>query len=358
MQPSEKHMKYHPIYNAYGAGDYLNNLRGEFFEIPQSLRSKWIRKSFQRTCLLALTGQSCLEKQRIPAGTKRILWFYDWNTLGDSIMDLSQRQYLSDRYQVDICMPSGPAELFTEDPAFEHVYTDINQCPKDYDFILLHDISSRSIGIKLRRYFMKPWASMIRHQQGEQYGRTALAAYRISQLLGESALVPRRPTLAMDYARISTGIRIAVALGGGDPRRIYNQWPALLNHIRQALPKETPLHFILIGSGQSAHEDLKSFSVDFLDQCCEVRLDLPNLFSLRDLMCSATHFLGCDSGLMHLAEALDKTGIALFGHIRPEWRLLPNSRLLTRFDPTSVNHMRPADIAMDFVKLIEQRKTS
>ena len=189
-------MKYHPIYNAYGAGDYLNNLRGEFYEIPASLRNKWRRKSCQRSLLLAMTGQSWLEQQRIPAGTKRILWFYDWNTLGDSIMDLSQRQYLADRYQVDICMPSGPAELFMGDRAFGKIYTDIKQCPDDYDFILLHDISSRSIGIKLRRYFSKPWASMIRHQQGEQYARSALSAYRFSQLLGAQL---RRPGLRGEF---------------------------------------------------------------------------------------------------------------------------------------------------------------
>lgn len=348
-------MKYHRIYNAYGAGDYLNNLRGEFDEIPAALRSKWERKSRQRAWLLMLTGQSCLEQQTIPDGVRKILWFYDWNTLGDSIMDLSQRQYLSDQYQVDICMPSGPAELFTGDRCFGHVYTDINQCPRDYDFILLHDISSRSIGIKLRRYFTKPWASMIRHQQGEQYGRTALSAYRFSQFLGESALVPLRPTLATHCAPCGSGIRIAVALGGGDPRRSYKQWPALLNQIRQALPIETPLYFILIGSGQPAHEDLKRFSADFLDRCCEVHLDLPNLASLRDVMCSATHFLGCDSGLMHLAEALDKPGVALFGRIRPEWRLLPDTRLHALFSMQSVNQIANNDILEGIVKQIQDQ---
>lgn len=352
-------MKYHRIYNAYGAGDYLNNLRGEFDEIPAALRSKWERKSRQRAWLLILTGQSFLEQQKIPAGVRKILWFYDWNTLGDSIMDLSQRQYLSDSYQVDICMPSGPAELFTGDPCFGHVYTDINQCPQDYDFILLHDISSRSIGIKLRRYFTKPWASMIRHQQGEQHARGALSAFRFGQLLGLPDLVPLRPTIASGCTQSNTQhIRVAVALGGGDPRRSYKQWPALLNQIRQAVPKETPLRFVLVGSGQPAHEDLKSFSADFLAQTCEVCLDLPNLLALRDVMCTANLFLGCDSGPMHLAEALNKPGVALFGHIRPEWRLLPDSHLQKRFDPTSVNNMAPADIAAEFVKLVEQRKTS
>lgn len=348
-------MKYHPIFNAYGAGDYLNNLRGEFYEIPQSLRSKWIRKSLQRTWLLALAGQTCLEKQRIPAGVKRILWFYDWNTLGDSIMDLSQRQHLSDRYQVDICMPSGPAVLFTGDRSFGHVYTDINQCPQDYDFILLHDISSRSMGIKLRRYFFKPWASMIRHQQGEQFARGALSAFRFAQLLGEPGLKPLRPTLATSCPQNSDkGIRVAVALGGGDPRRSYHRWPELLTRLQQDLAGVEQVKFVLLGLGAAMQDDLDKFSEEFLVAFCEIHKNLSGLRELRDVMCGATHFVGCDSGLMHLAEALDKPGIALFGHIRPEWRLLPESRLFGCFHLNTVNGIEPDLIAAEFVQTYQK----
>lgn len=344
-------MTYHPIYNAYGAGDYLNNLRGEFDEIPAALRRKWRRKSTQRSVLLALTGQTLLEQPHIPAGTKRILWFYDWNTLGDSIMDLSQRQYLADRYEVDICMPSGPAELFAGDPAFGRIYTEIEQCPDNYDFILLHDISSRSIGIKLRRYFLKPWASMIRHQQGEQYARTALTAFRLSQLL-KAELAPTRPNLAERCAMTSNHcIRVGVALGGGDPRRCYHKWPELLALIHQSVLGRAPIKFVLMGSGKAAQTDLNQFSNKFLDDMCEVRIDMPNLLALREVMCSVTHFVGCDSGLMHLAEALDKPGVALFGVIKPEWRLLPNSRLVPLFSEKTA---RQISIDKIFQALIPQ----
>lgn len=348
-------MSYHPIFNAYGAQGYLNNLRGEFNEIPQSLRDKWIRKSRQRKWLLAITGQNFLEKEQIPIGTQRILWFYDWNTVGDSIMDLSQRRYLADRFTIDICMPSGPAELFKGDAAFGAVYTDIDQCPDDYDFILLHDISSHSIGIKLRRYFTKPWASMIRHQQGEQYARSALSAFRFAQLLDLPELEPVRPTLAIGCPQCDgENIRVVVALGGGDPRRRYNGWPDLLIRIRQLLPN-TRLQFILVGAGKPAQDDLERFSTEFLANYCEVRLDLPNLIALRDVICSGTHFLGCDSGPMHLAEALDKPGVALFGHIRPEWRLFSGSRLVSWFDPRNVNNMKPYDIATEFIRVLHGR---
>lgn len=347
-------MKYHPIYNAYGAGDYLNNLRGEFYEIPASLRNKWRRKSCQRSLLLAMTGQSWLEQQRIPAGTKRILWFYDWNTLGDSIMDLSQRQYLADRYKVDICMPSGPAELFMGDRAFEKIYTDINQCPDDYDFILLHDISSRSMGIKLRRYFWKPWASMIRHQQGEQYARSALSAYRFSQFLG-AQLLPASPTVSdigITDAHSTPG-SVAVALGGGDPRRRINDWPALLQSLVDAHEaKGLPIQFTLMGSGEEARKDVEKLSADFLARYCRLALDQPDLTTLKRSMAENERFIGCDSGLMHLAEALSKPGVALFGHIRPEWRLLPASRLRPLFSETTVNTIPRQEVVNAFMSTI------
>lgn len=349
-------MKYHPIFNAYGAGDYLNNLRGEFYEIPQSLRSKWIRKSRQRTWLLAMTGQICLEKQRIPVGVKRILWFYDWNTLGDSIMDLSQRQHLADRFEVDICMPTGPAELFKGDATFSRVYTDIDQCPDDYDFILLHDISSRSIGIKLRKYFFKPWASMIRHQQGEQYGRSALSALRFGQLLDEK-LSPRPPSVSgagLSDIQVLPG-SVAVALGGGDPRRRINDWPVLLQPLVEAHEaRGLPIRFTLMGSGDEARKDLEKFDPNFLDRYCRLALNQPNLTTLKCVMAENESFIGCDSGLMHLAEALGKPGVALFGHIRPEWRLLPTSHLHPIFAQKTVNTIPTQGIVKAFMDTVPE----
>lgn len=345
--------RWHPIYNAFGFSDSFNNLKGEYRTIPKSLRRKWFRKYVQRELILLLTGQRLLQRKSIPRGAKRILWFYDWNTLGDCIMDLSQRCYLAERYQVDICMPSGPADLFEGDPAFHRIYRSIGDCPRNYDFILLHDISSTSIRIKLARYFLKPWASMINHQQGEQYSRVKFSAARLEQLLGRS-LEPLRPSLPAPTGTYSMPNRIAIALGGIDPRRHYRRWPELLRAIVDKLSPSVELRFALMGSGESAHKDLLAFSPEFIERYAEVELDQPNLSALKQAMTRCDYFIGCDSGLMHLAESLDKPGVALFGQIRPEWRLLPESGLHKVFDPYTVNNLDLDDIAVRFVQVCRE----
>lgn len=344
----------HPIYNAFGAGDYLNNLKGEYYGIHAALRRKWFVKYLRRAFMLAITGQTCLQKAAIPTDTSKILWFYDWNTLGDSIMDLSQRQALASRYQLDICMPKGPAELFQHDPAFAHVYTDINECPKDYDFILLHDISSTSIGIKLSKYPTKPWASMINHQQGEQQGRVALSAFRLSQLL-QTPIVPQRPTLSIQDSSQEEVMpnSVVVALGGIEHRRRILDWATVLDQIHTAaLQTGVELRFTLMGSGHEAAEDLASIPPEFVAQYCQVQLNFPNLTALKTAVLQHQYFVGCDSGLMHLAEALDKPGVALFGVIKPEWRLLANSRLGPLFDPVSVNNIPTDQIVAAFIRTL------
>lgn len=349
--------RWHPIYNAFGFSDRFDNLKGEYRTIPKSLSRKWFRKYVQRELILCLTGQIFLQRESIPRNVRRVLWFYDWNTLGDCIMDLSQRHYLAERYQVDICMPSGPADLFEGDPAFHRIYRNISDCPQDYDFILLHDISSTSIRIKLTRYFSKPWASMIKHQQGEQYSRILFSAARLEQLMGEP-MTASRPKLPVFSDVPSKPHRIAIALGGIDPRRRYERWPELLQAVVDKLDHTIEPRFVLMGSGEFAHNDLASFSPQFLERYADIELDQPDLSALKLAMSRCSYFIGCDSGLMHLAESLDKPGIALFGHIRPEWRLLPESRLLKLFDPFTVNNLSLDDVAVDFVRVFREGKAA
>ena len=338
------------IYNAIGQGDTLNNLRGEYQALPRATQKKWLRKALKRELLLYLTGQKLLQRQRLPDGALKMLWFYDSNPLGDSIMDLSQRFALPERVTLDAYIPNGPAELFTDDPRFNRIYTDLKDVPRDYDFILIHSISSTSLGTKLLHFFTTPWAATMNHQQGEQYSRVHFTAARLGQLLGRP-FHPIRPRLTAPEGATQRQRNVVVALGGEDARRRYQFWPEVLAQIVQQVGPDHAPRFTLMGSGAPAKEDLARFTPDFLKAYADVAFNLPNLAALKTAIARSGYFMGCDSGLMHLAEAYDKPGIALFGNIRPEWRLLPESKLLSLFEAATVNNLAPSDVAAQFVAI-------
>lgn len=143
----------------------------------------WFKKNILRQLWIIIAGQQRLQRQIIPPGTKRILWLYEWYMLGDCILSESQRQAL-EQYQIDICVPAGPLDVFENDPLFHRVYRNPRECPQDYDFILLNDINSRAIRYKLKRYKAAPWAAIINDPRQDAYTRLEFVSTRIRQLFG------------------------------------------------------------------------------------------------------------------------------------------------------------------------------
>ncbi|MCE1242920.1 glycosyltransferase family 9 protein [Oryzomicrobium sp.] len=348
---------HHPIYDALGVGAYLNDLEGEYRALSPGQRARQLKRVVERELLLRLTGQKWRQTKRLPAGTRRILWVYDWTTLGDSIMDLSQRFAFPDEIAIDLCITKGPAELFDGDSRFRHIYRRIEDCPRDYDFILLHCISTTSIKLKLRHYPRQPFATLLDHQQGERYARIDFAALRLERLLGH----PRQPPLPPRISpAVTDGIapqagHIAVALGGRDGRRRWRDWPGLLDALVRDWPPASPEpRFVLIGNGPSARDDLAAISAGFVERHCTVRLDLPDLAEAAREIQRCALFIGADGGLMHIAAALDKPGVALFAEIRPEWRLLPGNPLTPLYTPGAMADIPPAEIAATFIAAVQR----
>jgi hypothetical protein len=81
----------HPVYGLPFEGDVLNRLQDEWNDSPHGERRKRLRKVFQRDLGMLLTGQASWCVDRAPTTTRKVLWLYNWTTLGDSIMDLSAR---------------------------------------------------------------------------------------------------------------------------------------------------------------------------------------------------------------------------------------------------------------------------
>lgn len=255
------------IYRPLGLEGYANNLKAEFCGQPFWVKLKWWRGVVSRELTLWLSGQKFLQKNEFDLKDRpRILWIYDGLSIGDCIMDLSQRGELAKSAELDLCVTRAPRILFQHDPAFKNIVTRPEDCVGSYDFVLLHNISTSSIRLKRRFFPRAPFATMLNHQQGEMYDRVTYTWCRLKQLfnscfaVGET--VPRRPAIKLNCETPITPNYICVALGSVDQRRCYDFWPEVLQKIVDAWPAEMlPPRFALVGSGESAQKSLVGLSL-------------------------------------------------------------------------------------------------
>lgn len=158
---------------------------GNEVEQSQSL-GQWLQNGFkkyvQRDLILFLAGQFLLQKESAPKDAKKVLWFYDWHMLGDCIVSQQQVQMIAQSYQLDICVPTGPLDVFQANPMFRNVYQSVGECGRDYDFVILNDINSRSIRLKLKRYFKLPWTALVSELRFETYRQPDFVASRIEEI--------------------------------------------------------------------------------------------------------------------------------------------------------------------------------
>lgn len=331
----------------------MPGLEAEWADQPRSRRLKLLIKAAQREALLFLALQPPLRRTKLPTTTKKILWVYHWPTIGDSIMDLSQRYLLPAHVQVDLCIPHAPAMLWAKDDLFQRVFSDVDQCPTDYDFVILQDISSYTIKLKLRKFFFTPFFSVLEHLQGERFARMVWARDRLAALVGcdSQFLYPPKLHLGTTTTDVDpTHFDIALVLGGQDQRRIYDKWPTVVSSIIQTWPAELPPpRFQLLGQGESALENLRGFGCRLDEGICISHVNALTLSETAEVIRLSRSFLGADGGLMHIAAALQKPGLALFSGIQPEWRLHPASDLIGIGVDMPLRTLRAEQIAHEFV---------
>lgn len=303
----------------------------------------------KRTALMLLSGQQLLIANDAPQKVQKLLWYYDWATIGDSIMDLSQRFLIDPRISIDLCMPHGPLELFTGDDRFRRVVRSLNDCDARYDMVIVQSFSTKSILKKLQYHPFTPWFSIMGHRRDEHFSRIHLAYEQIARVFQpkhESG--PIEPTLRVpcQSAGRSSEFTISIAVGGGDKRRRFEDWATLIRLISSNWPKQAPSpRFVLLGAGKSAFEAVKAIR-DAVDcRHIDSYVDLPNITAAAELIGRSCFFVGADGGLMHIAAALGKPGVAMFCQIKPEWRLHAESKMRTVFAEQDINSIPTETIA-------------
>ncbi|SOE68941.1 Glycosyltransferase family 9 (heptosyltransferase) [Burkholderia sp. OK233] len=289
--------------------------------------------SVKRIALMLLSGQQLLIANAAPQKVKKILWYYDWATIGDSIMDLSQRLLIDPCISIDLCMPHGPAELFVRDARFRRVSRSLDDCDARYDMVIVQSLTTKTILKKIQYHPFTPWFSIMGHRRGENFSRIQLSYEQITRVFKsthESGPIAPTLTISDQGAGSAEMFTIAVAVGGGDKRRTYENWAMLIKQISSSWPKEAPSpRFILLGTGEIALDTVRAVRDDIACGHVESHVDLPNIAAAAELIKQSSFFIGADGGLMHIAAALGKPGVAIFCQIKPEWRLHSQSTIRT-----------------------------
>lgn len=166
---------------------------------------------------MVVSGQQFLMDRAASQAPRKILWYYDWGTIGDAIMDLSQRFLIPQDVSVDLCMPYGPIKLFAHDTRFRKVSNAISKCDSDYDLIIIQNLTTKALFKKIRHFPLTRFCTIMGHRRNEDFSRLQLSYDRLAQLVGfERSGGPVEPTIGLPFptARRPDAFQIVVAVGG------------------------------------------------------------------------------------------------------------------------------------------------
>jgi ADP-heptose:LPS heptosyltransferase len=307
------------------------HLHAEFAAWPAPRRRAIVRKALLREAAIALGGQRSLRLERATPGVRRVLWVYDWTTIGDAIMDLSARALLPPSIELDLLVRPALAPLFEHDRRFRRVCTGPAQCDGAYDLLLVQHLHSGVLGLQRRHFRAVPFVSVMGHLAGEMFSRIEFADRRLRQIFGLPDGAPTAPWLDLPSPTRLPADRfhLAVALGARDERRRYPHWRAALAALLDGWPADAPpltLHWIGTANARADRATLegdprlRSASVDHIERT--------SLLDTACLIAACDGFVGTDGGLMHIAAATQRPGVALFGAVPPRYRLLPGASVV------------------------------
>lgn len=322
-------------------------------------RIKLAKKYLHRYLALKASGQLRHEIKRIEKGM-RVLWLYTGKSnFGDAIMDMSGRGLLQDAgVQVDLLTLPKLHPVFCEDDIFGHVDFDVEKVrTRRYDAILLNEFNHPSIQLKSRYFKDTPFACLFQYFYGPDRNQTLFSFAAVNDVFGLGHTDAELDRLAKPYLRnapattdrvlpkIPSSPFVALAVGGIDANRTYDQWPALLESLDADDDPATPRHIVLLGSenGLGAAEAIR--------RCTFKRLRVVSLvgelslLEAREVVDQSGLFIGCDGGLMHAAHSTQTPSVSLFSCREPfHLRLTEGCRSIGIQSGDSVSAISPAAV--------------
>jgi len=331
------------------------------YEIPNYIKdfikqrvffSRWI-KYFKRYLFIILNSQKKLELSSILPAHQDILWInISAPSLGDSLMDLSSRVMLKGR-NVDLFTTENIASLYLSDEIFNNVYSSIEMAGiNSYDLVIIDSFSSRSIEVKCKIAPKVEFVGIYGYFNGPEVNRVLFSYHQMNNLLnyqksGEEIRFSAKTSISISKIdqdiinKINLPDRfIAIVLGGEWKYRTYKNWDKVIENI---LKKNNHLNIVLLGSENAnliADKILTQFANNnIFNYVAKYSFNqTTQIISLSDVL------LCCDGGLMHAANAFNKTVVPLFARLTPEMQLTDCINAFPLFDNLDVNNITSFDV--------------
>ena len=313
-------------------------------------------KYLKRYLYLYLNQQIKYEKKFISSDHKRILWINkSAPSLGDSLMDLSSRVLLQDR-EIDLLTDKKNKHIYTDDPIFNEVYTSAEGIDKKkYDLVILDSYSSRTIKLKIRALPFHEFVSIYGFFNGPEINRILFSFHRVNFLLRLNLSHMKINSLAFPSMNFSKPKNlklpqkfITLAVGGEWEYRTFKNWEEV---VKKLLNKYDQLLICLVGSKNGIDHALKIH--EFFPNRV---LNFVGKYSFKEtafIISRSKVFLGCDGGLLHVANSFRKITIPLFSRVEPELRMTEGMISFPIYDSLDVNNIKIDSIVYNFEEALK-----
>jgi len=318
-------------------------------QIKKPLR---IIKYIKRYLYMFLKKELINERDEILDSHRKILWINkSAPSLGDSLMDLSSRTLLESR-DIDLLTDKKNLPIYDNDLNFKNTFSEmVSLKGKVYDLIIIDSYSTRTIGLKNKLFSDTEFVSIFGFFNGPEVNRVLFSFHRMNNLLGRKM----SPSSIEKIARPSMSLinvksielpnkYIVISVGGEWEYRTYQFWPEVVKLI---LNKFKNINIVLVGS-----ENGKDYVNSIISKCSKDRvLDCVGKYSFKEtakIISKCDVFIGCDGGLMHVANCFQRILVPLFARLEPSMQLTESILAFPVFDYDNVNNIPISAIIRNF----------
>ena len=300
------------------------------------------------------------EKDKISDSHKKILWINkSAPSLGDSLMDLSSRVLIESK-NIDLLTDKKNSFIYENDDIFKDTFHETRDLlGKVYDLIILDSYSTRTIRLKNKLFPNTDFVSMFGFFNGPEVNRVLFSFHRLNNLLGKeipSAEIENIARPSMSITNVKSiklpNDYIAIALGGEWEYRTYKYWTELVTII---LREYKNINVVLVGSKNGkdyANSIMSKFPKHHI-------LDCVGKYSFKEtakIISKSNIFIGCDGGLMHVANCFERILVPLFARLEPKMQLTKTIIAYSEYDKDNVSNISVDAIIRNFDRAFKASK--